>query len=520
MRNLATELQQQLQRERYPRLIWLSVRSCVGLMVLATVLGGAEILVRLARWAPPYVPPARQERVWRSAAEQLDSAFGSRVFIPDRYLLWSFRAGREFLGHVIEPETTLSSSFGHPRGAATEKHLLVLGDSVASAAYRTFADVLERLVAAGEPSRALRVTNASVPAYSTEQLRRRFARLRSQHYDIVLVCAGWADHAPHFGGPDRWFGFRSRSSEMIWRWLGVSHLLRLLASEPWRGWGQTEGLSVRVPPGEFEANLRRLVREIHATGATAILMTQPEALDSVTTRQLGYIHFLGPAALRRLHRDYNARVRRVAVGTGAVLIDLEQEFARRNRQRLLEGDGMHLSPPGHNLAARLILAALADQGLFTSEEFTRMVRRARYDTTAPDQPQASWRVAPERIETESTCSRVMLSVLVRNVGNTIWLQHHTPPSPSTFPAQAYGSTRFVARWWDLAESRTAAAPRRVQSFELVGDVFPREATSQTLVLEPPAQRGSYAVQLGLETAGIGSLARFGAVETSIPVTLR
>jgi lysophospholipase L1-like esterase len=453
----------------------------------------------------------------RASANALNSRFATDAFVPDRYLLWKMKPGSNVGGTAVDSRGV----FDAKSGAAPEKgalRVLCLGDSIASATYRTYPDIAQRLTERLWPRKRIEFINASVAGYSTEQGLRWFRMLRETKPGVVVVCFGWNDHFPALNLPDQELGARNAFAALAHRLFRRTRLYQLLsAPSAERLQCQRENdHSLRVGPEEFDRNLRELVARIRAAGAEALLATQPANLASESIRHFEREQFTSSGAtLASRHRDYNAITRSVAAELRTPLMDLEEEFGRRNRGYLFEPDGMHLAGPGQNLVARLLVGALRHQALLTQSEFDAVVHGARYDTTAPDKPRAAWAIDPVHADV-SSIRPVSVGVVARNTGNTAWLRNHKVAQFGTRRNVSYGAVSIAAQW--RGGSAQTTAPESLT--RLAHDLYPGESTSQTLVLNPPGTPGDYAVEIGLRADGIGDLKYLGAEVTTLTVTAR
>lgn len=112
-----------------------------------------------------------------------------------------------------------------------------------------------------------------------------------------------------------------------------------------------QGINDLVPLGEpgvvvASRALDRMAREIRGRGARAFLATLPP------TRPLGR-HGVPLSRIEAL----NARIRRIASGEGAVLVDLYEALAT-DVTRFIGADGLHPTEAGHARIAEAFLAAI------------------------------------------------------------------------------------------------------------------------------------------------------------------
>lgn len=516
MGNLTRRIERQLLYSRLTAAQRRRRRWLATFLVVATILLATELALRLAGYRVEQMLPQQQRELCRSASHALNEQLATDAFVPDRFLLWKMKAGANIGGREVNSLGLFGATPTDKKTSGTVR-ILCLGDSVPALTYVTFTVIAERFLLRSRIARRFEILDASVVGYTSEQVLRRYRQLRRLRPDLVLVCVGWNDHTPPLNLPDCHLGYRTVFNEFLQRVFYWSRIYQWLSAS--RAVGSrhkvTSDLATRVSKEQFEANLRTLVREVRKARGEVLLVTQPwldprvgatastnSLAESTATVQLSY------------HREYNDILRRIAATDRVPLMDLEEEFTRRRREWLLEPDGMHLSGAGHNLAARMLIGALRNYGYLSPEEFEVVVARARYESVAPDRPRARWAVEPSPAVVAIGRS-VAFHVLVQNVGNTIWLREHLVPRFGMHQQVPYGGVEIFARITgeDPSPAGMTAAP-------LPQNIYPGESTSQTLVLAPVEQPGSYIVELGLRAAGIGELSRFGAESTTVSLTVR
>ena len=506
----------QQRMERTPvtgRKLWLRRVVFVVLLFLVPLMA-AEVTLRVAGYSRAQIPLDVQAATNRSSADALNRRFETDAFTPHRYLLWTQKTGANVAGQPVNKQGTLGEPAADERKPGTLR-VLVLGDSVTGTAYRAYPDIAQRLVENARTTRTLELVNAAVAGYSTEQGLRRLVRMWGLKPDIVVANFGWNDHFPALNLPDKELGARNNLAALAHRLFGGTRLYQLAAAPSDERWDfeRDTTRSLRVAPEEFTRNLHRFAEAVRARGAVPVLATQPENLSA---ESLGHLVGEGfgttTTELAQIHREYNRRVRAAAAELKVPLLDLEEAFELRNRAVLFEPDGMHLSEAGHNLAARLLIGVLRNEGYISPDEFERVVRTARFDTQAPDKPFAAWTLAPPTVAVPTT-GTVEVGVLAKNTGNTVWLKERKVARVGTQLNVPLGGVSVTARW------RTAGAPTTgtVAESRLAHDLFPGESTSHTLTFAAPSAPGEYKVEIGLCADGIGDLTQFGAEVTTLTV---
>ena len=124
-------------------------------------------------------------------------------------------------------------------------------------------------------------------------------------------------------------------------------------------WLQPPATGPRVPPDEFAANLRRLVRTLRATGAAVILMTTNRVYWSDVMRGLFSRPPYDPTDREGFNRPlldhYNQLIRDVAAAEQVPLVDINAAYvAHPSPASLLLADQIHPADAGHELVAELL----------------------------------------------------------------------------------------------------------------------------------------------------------------------
>ncbi|MDX6769645.1 MAG: GDSL-type esterase/lipase family protein [Elusimicrobiota bacterium] len=322
---------------------------------LAAGLGLAEAGLRLAGFRYAHHPVAMRYAASIAGAGVEPSLHARRFRVEyrlDRELLWR---------PVAAPGVTNSEGFLGPEwtGAKTKPRLVALGDSCTVAGETPYPERLRALLPGWE------VWNAGVGSWSSYQgLRLLETRLLARRPDAVTVYFGWNDHWLSWSAPDKEF-----SADLDRRWrrakaLEASRVAQalLFARDRLSGPpGPRRGAPPRVSLEDYGENLRRIVAACRSAGARPLLLTAPSGLtpEHPVARALveGSRNFDDAERLPAVHESYNAVVRAVAARSGATLVDLAADFDGARDAAELFTDGIHLSPRGHERAARLIAAA-------------------------------------------------------------------------------------------------------------------------------------------------------------------
>ncbi len=196
--------------------------------------------------------------------------------------------------------------------------------------------------------RELGYGNLAVAGWSSYQGLRQLERdVPALQPKVVVAYFGWNDHWIGFGIEDKNVArvkkiFSSRSSG--------SRLVQLL-TKSYLAWGTREtALPNRVSREDFVANLEAMQRVAAGLGARLVILTapanhqqgqEPPGLEERWMRDAG--------ELVPLHQSYVAAAREAAREGGALLCDLEAEFAKlpaEGRAGLFMQDGIHFQPAG------------------------------------------------------------------------------------------------------------------------------------------------------------------------------
>jgi len=501
-------------RRRTRAQIW-TRRISVALLLIVVPCLVAEILLRATGFNRPQIPMSVQTTTNAAAAAALNGRLETESIVPDRYLLWRLEPAGNLGGIPVNSFGLLGPEVSD-RPASGTTRLLTLGDSTSAWVFRTWPEITGKLVNASVKGR-VEVINASVPGYTTEQGLRWFRHLKRLKPHIVLICYGWNDRFPALTLPDKELGARSAVASLMHRMFHRMRLYQYLSAprdavaaedEPTTG-------QLRVGPRQFERNLISLVTAVRDAGATPVLMTQPAHLTPQSLAHLESEAFAdaGEAVTRR-HDEYNRIIRRVASDLQTALLDVEEEFDRRNKQFMFDPDGIHLAGPGHNHVARLVIGFLRHAGTISGAEWERIVRLARYDSTAPDKPHAAWALNPAQVQMPTT-GTAQIGIIATNTGNTKWLRSNTIKQFGSRTDVKYGGVSIAGRW----RTQGAATGSVDAVSRLPHDILPGESTSQTLTISAPPAEGVYEMEIGLVADGIGPLSALGAEVTTLTVTV-
>ena len=301
--------------------------------------------------------------------------------IPDAAEQWVAYQPHPELLFTFDPTHPKVNRYGFPdREVSLPKpdetfRILFLGDSCTQ---QGFPDQVARRLSidAGEEGASFDAVTLAVAGYSSYQgrvLAREFAPLMEG--DLAVVYFGWNDHWLANGAPPdsqriavqtelgplqrfiRLLSERSRFFQLLLQ-------LRVSLAK----WGDPDSSSLRVPIGEYRANLQAIHDRLADLGMPVVFVTAPTS----------HYYFGAPAELvrdrfaadtesvPRLHRSYNQVVREVAKEEGALLLDLERDLGKlppRKLQRVFSEDGIHFSDAGLRQVSRRIARFLREQQL-------------------------------------------------------------------------------------------------------------------------------------------------------------
>jgi lysophospholipase L1-like esterase len=339
------------------------------------LLGGAELFVR------ERLEPVSTLEAFVQAPEQragfADHYQFSGIFEGDPLLFWRIRPHLARVIWDFTPVSTNAEGLRYPRSVGPKKprgfRIACLGDSVTfgyrvptvwperpdhyDRDARTFSELLEIRLGTANPDRDVEVIPFAVPGYSSHQ-GAAWARelLPEIQADVVIVCYGWND-----------INVRARTDRqsMSTGWTQVA-LRRLMAQSQalshasmwWQRRGPARRAAVpgaattRVTAAEYVENIAEIVRLAHAHGAKALVLG-PVYRDRFTIPD----ESTRLSAHRRALREAMARS-----GTPYLEIPALTE-AGWPQNELLFGEKIHPSALGHRLMAKLLMEAMAAQGM-------------------------------------------------------------------------------------------------------------------------------------------------------------
>lgn len=251
------------------------------------------------------------------------------------------------------------------REVVTEKkpgtiRVLFLGDSCTEQGYPSIA---EALVNGACRTSCYECVNLGMSGYTSFQGMRVAAMFGERvRPDLVFVYFGWNDH---------WLAFGARDAEKkipipnpritrIYHEVVKTRLVQFAQHLVCAALGKQQGpLSItRVPPADYEQNLKAIHRAFATNGIPVVFVTAPTSHPALgVPDDLVSIHLVeSKDSCIRLHRQYNEIVRRVQRGLPrSFLCDLDARYARYSpdeMRAIFMPDGIHFTEQGRAVVAR------------------------------------------------------------------------------------------------------------------------------------------------------------------------
>jgi lysophospholipase L1-like esterase len=277
-------------------------------------------------------------------------------WVPDAALGFAYRPGQRVAGGRIN---ALGLRGPVPPAAKPpgERRILYVGDSTAYGFGVSDAEAFWSLataeLAARHPGETVVPIVGAAPGYSSWQSRVLLGRLlRYRPDDVVFYVGAHNDHRRRGYYPDREIPARMARRHAAWHRIRTLRAFEYVHDRlgRWLGGLLCDPVDlVRVPPADFEANLRAMVAATRAAGARPLLLVPP------LTSTLAARH---PAAPR-----YREMLLSLAHELEVPAVDLQPLFAGSAPAALyLPGDDIHPNAAGHRRIAAAIARALDDAG--------------------------------------------------------------------------------------------------------------------------------------------------------------
>ncbi len=303
-----------------------------------------------------------------------------RLFIPYRTLppyYWTGVPGAGFYNRqgFRGPDFPTNKPDGITR-------IVAMGCSCTACGQESYPERLGRLLNDALPGR-YEVINAGIGSFSTHQglqvLERHVLPLQP---DVVTVYYGWNDRWVHDGRRDAKHRLPTPIETRIWNFLGRSRMCRYLIFKADQA--KEARREQRVPPGDYERNLRRFAEIARAHNIRLVYCTTPDGMPESGIRhrfdlrrqpldwdgqlyELYADRFPDPiAAWNHLQQTYNGIVQSVAASETMELLDLDALVRARRAEFEPElpffKDGVHFTELGLQELARLYARHLASPG--------------------------------------------------------------------------------------------------------------------------------------------------------------
>jgi len=206
------------------------------------------------------------------------------------------------------------------------------------------------------------VLNAAVGSYSSFQGLQRFKHeVLRFNPDIITVYFGWNDHwitiqqDKHVRTNGEFVTALINYGEKFRTFQLVNYLVSKATSN-----NVNPKVTYRVPPKEYEANLKTIVSMARDRGMKVIFITA--AYDLSEFKPFSFFPF-PKEKLIPIHKRYNDIVRMVAREHKVPLVDLAFWISMEPKGKVLSKDGIHFTKFGCDYAAETILKKMQQEGM-------------------------------------------------------------------------------------------------------------------------------------------------------------
>ncbi|MBN1779917.1 hypothetical protein JW948_02230 [bacterium] len=276
------------------------------------------------------------------------------------------------LFYTLDPKSRHVNAFGFPGHdikipkPANTVRLLYLGDSCTQQGYPAYVEkALNRMMPDSLYAESVPLALSGYTSYQGRIVAEKFGL--QVEPDAVFVYYGWNDHWLAFGARDsrkkmhdvpRWFSLIQHARVVQWVFW-MQHKIKGTATGPLD--------EVRVPPDEYDANLRDIVTRFKNKNVPVILITAPSAHHA-----LGVPDYLIENQFARsktdvldMHDRYNETVRAIARDMQVPLIDLAEIMGKMSdseQKQIFLSDGIHFTEKGLEAVADDIVTFLKQGG--------------------------------------------------------------------------------------------------------------------------------------------------------------
>lgn len=283
------------------------------------------------------------------------------LFEADVELFWKPIPNTPFTGPrgFRSPEPSEESS-------SESLRVLVLGDSCSFLGKAPYPSQLPSIIEK-QTSRRCDVFNASCPGYSSQQGLLRLEQCLTLKPHFIVVYFGWNDHWLSLNRcTDRELIERrnvTQSANSILSRFRIYWLVHSLVRSQEKSI-DSEQAPMRVPIGDYEANLKSIYKKAQQHDCHVILVTAPSGFDSTmpawATDFFGQYYRMTPQQVMdipKTHASFNDVTRRLtATNPGCSICDLEKAFQQDSS--FFRNDNIHLTEPGHIKASELVASTI------------------------------------------------------------------------------------------------------------------------------------------------------------------
>lgn len=235
--------------------------------------------------------------------------------------------------------------------------VLFIGDStvfgLGTPLEETFVHLATSELGALRPEGKAEYLIGAIPGTTSYQSRILLERLLPYRPDLVVFYVGARndpDRATYYKDSD--WPSRYERRRAAWHQLRSLAALELLADTVWKTWLRRlrpRTWQARVPPDEFEENMKAMLEASRAAGVPAVVLMPPYS-DSLVKHQ-------------KIIPIYQDILRNTAVAYGAPYAELQKVFAPEPVEEVYFRDGFHPKPKGHRLIADEIVRVVREAGL-------------------------------------------------------------------------------------------------------------------------------------------------------------